>query len=172
MVLFGNWDLFELCLWISFVFLRISPLIHVHVSSNRTWGKMHSQLKFLPNNFLTYAHIMAIYEIESCTILNSLPFKVKNSKAVLTGGKYSKLLDYANLLFTTIMMSTYILRLIHIIQSKDLKTTELLWYTGWTTLIWTWFHYKLEYFMKKQETVILYNAIHDLERKYIRRGTI
>jgi len=90
---------------------------------------MHSVLKFLPTNFLTYAHIMAIYEIESCTILNSLPFKVKNNKVVLTQGKYSKLLDYANLLFTTIMMSTNILRLIQIIQTKDLKTTELLWYT-------------------------------------------
>jgi len=96
---------------------------------------MNSILKFLPKNFLTYSHIMAIYEIETCTILNCLPFKIKNNKVVLTEGKYSKLCGYANLLFSSVMISAFFMKLTYKLLTTDLKTTEMLWYTGWSSLI-------------------------------------
>jgi len=126
--------------------------------------------EFVKNNFLTHAHKMAIKQINSCTLLHCLPFQVKNKKVVLTETKFSKTMEKANLLISTIMISIFFLKLVYKLKTAELKITQMLLYAGWSTLILCNYIFKLQYFNKMQETVLMYNGMVELEKQQIKQG--
>jgi len=127
-------------------------------------------LNFVRENFFTHAHLMAIKQIRSCTILNCLPFKVQDNKIVLTESKFSKTMEKVNLILSTIMISIFFIKLAYKMKTTELKITQMLLYAGWSTLISCNYLFKLQYFDKKQESVLLYNGMHELERRQIKKG--
>jgi len=132
---------------------------------------MSFAVKFIENNFFTHAHIMAIKQINSCTLLHCLPFKVQHKKVVLTSSKFSKVMEKANLIISTIMISIFFLKLAYKLKTTELKITQMLLYAGWSTLILCNYVFKLQYFDKKKETVLLYNGMVDLEKQHMKQGT-
>jgi len=102
--------------------------------------------EFVKNNFFTHAHKMEIKQINSCTLLHCLPFQVKNKKVVLTETKFSKTMEKANLLISTILLSIFFLKLVYKAKTAELKITQMLLYAGWSTLILCNYIFKLQYF--------------------------
>jgi len=126
---------------------------------------------FIRNTFFSHAYLMDIKQLDICTKLHCLPFHVDdNNKVVLTNSKISKLIEGFNVLLSTVMISVFYTRMIYNVKTTELKVTQMLLYAGWSTLITCNYIFKLNYFKRGHENVLLFNAMHELEKEQIYKG--
>jgi len=127
--------------------------------------------EFVRKTFFIPAYQADLRLIRSYSIFNALPFHVHNNEVKLTKNTVSKFMEKANLLFSALMCGIYCIRVVVKALTTKMDITQILLYVGWTTLISCVLIFKLEYFKKRKETVLLFNGLHDLERKHIAKGT-
>jgi len=131
---------------------------------------MFSPREFIMSNFFTYAYLMDLKGVKYFSILYSLPYCVEDQKVVLTRTKLGKAVQNANILLSKVMIVFYAIRIIYKCKTSVLTTTQMLLFAMWSTLIGYNFIYRLEHFKKKEETVLLLNQMHYLEKQQIAKG--